>query len=183
MEHLSHHIILFGKHKHSADHSLDRLRWHLTRATSGTSATWLTLLSRTLVLHLVTAAGLRLSTSRFVSICPYTDLCYNTHAIMPPYASASMMLQKRDNMGFQLAPSLIIFLVILGAGALVCCGFAVFRFYGGDAQDDMQHYNRSPEQDAYMREVRERSWAKLPKLGVKGAYYPNQNAHAPMSPR
>lgn len=46
-----------GSRQHSADHSLDRLRWHLTRATSGTSATWPTLLSRTLVLHLVTAAG------------------------------------------------------------------------------------------------------------------------------
>lgn len=102
---------------------------------------------------------------------------------MPPYPSPALLLQKRDNMGFQIAPSLIIFLVILGAGALVCCGFAVFRFYS-DADDDASRFTRSPEQDAYMREVRERSWAKLPKLGApKGAYYADQHAHAPMSPR
>lgn len=87
-------------------------------------------------------------------------------------------------MGFQLAPSLIIFLVILGSGLLVCCGFAIFRFYGKDPEDSATHFNRSPEQDAYMREVRERNWSRLPRLGgVKGAYYPQQHAHAPMSPR
>ncbi|KAI4647637.1 uncharacterized protein J4E78_008953 [Alternaria triticimaculans] len=67
-------------------------------------------------------------------------------------------------MGFDIAPALIIFLVILGAGALVCCGFAVYRFYGGEPEDDSRRFHRSPEQDSYMREVRERSWRKLPQL-------------------
>jgi hypothetical protein len=88
-------------------------------------------------------------------------------------------------MGFQMAPSLIIFLVILGAGALVCCGFAVFRFYGGDNEDDSTQFKRTPEQDRYMREVRERTWRKLPRLGGRDAYnYSDRSmAHAPMSPR
>lgn len=106
----------------------------------------------------------------------YTD-------VMPPFASATnMFLHKRDNMGFQLAPALIIFLVILGSGLLVCCGFAIFRFYSSAPEDSPSRFNRSAEQDAYMREVRERNWSKLPKLGIRGAYYPQQHAHAPMSP-
>jgi hypothetical protein len=70
-----------------------------------------------------------------------------------------MYLEKRDS--FSIAPALIIFLVILGAGALLCCGFAVMRFYGDDTQDT-SHLNRSVEQDRYMREVRERTWGRLP---------------------
>jgi hypothetical protein len=77
-----------------------------------------------------------------------------------------MYLDKRDNMGFQIAPALIIFLVILGAGALVVCGFAVMRFWGGDEAQDGTWINRSEEQNAYMREVRERTWGKLPQLGA-----------------
>jgi hypothetical protein len=97
-----------------------------------------------------------------------------------------MYLQKRNgNMGFDIAPALIIFLVILGAGALVCCGFAVYRFYGGEPEDESSRFHRSPEQDSYMREVRERSWRKLPELGMpKPFYHSNGNlGHAPMSPR
>lgn len=95
-----------------------------------------------------------------------------------------MYLEKRDNMGFQIAPALIIFLVILGAGAMVCCGFAIMRFYGGDVEDQSHWNNRSPEQDSYMREVRERNWGKLPKLGIQQPYSSaNRNlAHAPLSP-
>ncbi|KAF2026222.1 hypothetical protein EK21DRAFT_74590 [Setomelanomma holmii] len=96
---------------------------------------------------------------------------------------AAIMLQKRDNMGFAISPALIIFLVILGAGFMVCCGFAVVRFYGGDI-DQNQYVRRNPEQDAYMRKVRERNWNKLPRLGVRPIHRPsNANmAHAPMSP-
>jgi len=94
-----------------------------------------------------------------------------------------MYLQKRNgNMGFDIAPALIIFLVILGAGALVCCGFAVYRFYGGEPEDDSRRFHRSPEQDSYMREVRERSWRKLPQLGMPKPYYQSNLGHAPMSP-
>lgn len=92
-------------------------------------------------------------------------------------------LQKRDNMGFTIAPALIIFLVILGSGALVICGFAVMRFYGGDIEDQSSYNARSPEQDAYMREVRERNWNKLPNFAHQHRRgNPNQNmAHAPIS--
>lgn len=78
-----------------------------------------------------------------------------------------MYLDKRDNMGFQIAPALIIFLVILGAGALVVCGFAVMRFWGGDDAQDTSYMNRSVEQDRYMREVRERTWGKLPRYYIR----------------
>ncbi|EDU43249.1 hypothetical protein PtrSN002B_002265 [Pyrenophora tritici-repentis] len=94
-----------------------------------------------------------------------------------------MFLHKRDNMGFQIAPTLIIFLTILGAGGLVCCGFAIFRFFGGEP-DDETRFNRSAEQDAYMREVRERTFRTLPNFALRGpSYYPNGNlSHAPISP-
>lgn len=104
-----------------------------------------------------------------------------------PLLTTKMYLQKRDgNMGFDIAPALIIFLVILGAGALVCCGFAVARFMGGEPEDESSRFHRSPEQDSYMREVRERSWRKLPQLGMPKPYYQSHGgnmAHAPMSPR
>ncbi|CAA9960754.1 hypothetical protein CFE70_004129 [Pyrenophora teres f. teres 0-1] len=84
-------------------------------------------------------------------------------------------------MAFQIAPTLIVFLVILGAGALVCCGFAVYRFFG--EPDDDSQFNRSAEQDAYMREVRERTFRTLPNMPLKGPYFPNGNlSHAPISP-
>ncbi|KAL6707479.1 hypothetical protein ACN47E_004049 [Coniothyrium glycines] len=94
-----------------------------------------------------------------------------------------MYLDKRDNMGFAMAPSLIIFLVILGAGAMVICGFAVMRFFGGDLEDQSHWNQRTPEQDAYMREVRERNWSKLPQLGIQQMQSSaTQNmAHAPIS--
>ena len=97
---------------------------------------------------------------------------------------ATMLLEKRDNMGFALSPALIIFLVILGGGALVCIGFAFYRFYGDDA--DQHHWtHRTPEQDAYMKEVRERTWRKLPKPGARHLHTPSSQhlAHAPLSPR
>lgn len=81
------------------------------------------------------------------------------------------------------APAVIILVVILGAGGMVVCGAAVMRFYG-DVEQDPNFNSRSPEQDAYMREVRERNWGRLPRLGEqKFLRPPNQHlAHAPMSP-
>lgn len=95
-----------------------------------------------------------------------------------------MYLGKRDNQGFAIAPTLIVFLVILGAGALVICGSAVMRFYGENGEDDSDRYNRTPEQDSYMREVRDRNWSKLPNLvHQKQRSQPNsQLAHAPITP-
>ncbi|KAF2827857.1 hypothetical protein CC86DRAFT_369080 [Ophiobolus disseminans] len=84
-------------------------------------------------------------------------------------------------MGFAISPALIIFLVILGGGALVCCCFAVYRFWGDDA-DQNQYTSRSPQQDKYMREVRERNWNKLPRYQGRNLHAPSNLAHAPISP-
>ncbi|KAH6644637.1 hypothetical protein C7974DRAFT_408304 [Boeremia exigua] len=67
-----------------------------------------------------------------------------------------------------MAPALIIFLVILGAGGLVVCAFAMMRFWGGDDAQDTSYLNRSVEQDRYMKEVRDRTWGKLPRYYVQG---------------
>jgi hypothetical protein len=97
---------------------------------------------------------------------------------------AAMVFQKRDNMGFDISPALIIFLVILGAGFAVCCGFAIMRFYGEDP-DERHWTKRTPEQDAYMREVRILNMKKLSRGGVRNMHaIPDQNmAHTPLSPR
>lgn len=94
-----------------------------------------------------------------------------------------MYLDKRDNMGFQIPPALIIFLVILGGGALVCCGFAVMRFWGGDAAQDTNYMHRSVEQDRYMREVRERTWGKLPHYYVPKQPMMNSSSRSNMQAR
>ena len=94
-----------------------------------------------------------------------------------------MALAKRDNMGYAMAPPLIVLLCILGAGFAVCIGFAIFRFYYDHDPDSWQ--KRNHEQDAYMREVRERNWLRLERITGNHIYSaPHQNmAHAPMSPR
>lgn len=79
-----------------------------------------------------------------------------------------MYLEKRDNMGFDIPPFLIVILVILGAGGLVICGAVVMRFYGSDDTQDTNYMNRSVEQDRYMREVRDRSWGRLPRYYIRG---------------
>ncbi|KAJ8112023.1 hypothetical protein OPT61_g5515 [Boeremia exigua] len=95
------------------------------------------------------------------------------------HTSAIMYLDKRDNMGYQVAPALIIFLVILGAGGMVVCGFAVMRFWGGDEAQDTTYMNRSVEQDRYMREVRERTWGKLPNYYVQQSNRSNAPTDGP----
>jgi hypothetical protein len=95
-----------------------------------------------------------------------------------------MTLQKRDNEGFAIPPALIIFLIILGAGFGVCVVFAVVGMHS-DPHDPDRWQKRRPDQDAYMREVRERNHFKLESMSMRGLHAPrNQNlAHAPMSPR
>ncbi|KAF1914693.1 hypothetical protein BDU57DRAFT_301596 [Ampelomyces quisqualis] len=95
----------------------------------------------------------------------------------------TMALAKRDNMGYAMPPPLIVFLCILGAGFAVCIGFAIFRFYGDSGNSDIWQ-KRRPDQDAYMREVRERNWYRLSGITGQNIYAaPNQDmAHAPMSP-
>jgi len=56
----------------------------------------------------------------------------------------------------EIDPALIVFLVILGAAAAVCIGYAIHRLAGIGASDstDEQFNARSNAQDEYMREVR-----------------------------
>jgi hypothetical protein len=106
------------------------------------------------------------------------------HIMYIPHGAA-MALHKRDNMGFQISPAAIILLVILGAGFLVCCGFAIVRFYGG-TPDEQNWTKRVPEQDAYMREVRRQNRDKLARQGARYLRpAPSYDlAHAPaLSPR
>jgi hypothetical protein len=69
--------------------------------------------------------------------------------------STTSALQKRDNMGYAISPSLIVFLCMLGAGMLVCLGFAVYRLAFGDTTHMLPPM--SDEQGQYIREVRERN--------------------------
>jgi hypothetical protein len=56
-------------------------------------------------------------------------------------------------------PAAVVVLVMLGASALVVCGYAVHRLMGfGDMPPDR---HRSHEQDEYMREVRARNLTGL----------------------
>lgn len=101
-------------------------------------------------------------------------------------------LYKRDNMGFVIPPWAIILLVMLGGGFAICCGYAMFRFYY-EPSDETKWAKRRPEQDAYMREVRERHWHEMSKRTGGGYLYPpgrsggrgggGDLAHAPISPR
>jgi hypothetical protein len=96
----------------------------------------------------------------------------------------NMALQKRNNMGYQIHPSLIVLLVILGAGFCVCVAFAIYQNLGERHNPDMWQ-KRRPEQDAYMRDVRERNWLRMEATNTRNMYPPTtQNmAHAPISPR
>lgn len=67
-----------------------------------------------------------------------------------------MSLQKRDNMGYAIAPSLIILLILLASAAIVTCGYAVHRLMGL-SEPDNAYKPRSVEQEDYMREVRSRN--------------------------
>lgn len=172
--------------KHDSDHSLDHSSGHssIFRDIRTPSLTYL--FNTAFISPFATVTSATSATAPTHRLLCRTNTCVTTN-VMPPYSimsPATMVLHKRDNMGFQMAPSLIIFLVILGAGGAVCCGFAIFRFYSGDPADDTR-FNRSAEQDAYMREVRERTFRKLPNLAMRGpSYFPNGNlSHAPISPR
>ena len=39
-------------------------------------------------------------------------------------------LAKRDNMGYAIHPSLIVLIIIFGAGCIVACAFAVYQLFG-----------------------------------------------------
>ena len=57
-----------------------------------------------------------------------------------------------------LPDSVVVLLVILGAAATVCVGFATQRLFGKPEPEE--NFNqKKPDQMAYMREVRERNLA------------------------
>ena len=60
-----------------------------------------------------------------------------------------------------LAPPLVVFLVILGAVAVTMMGYATHRVFGFK-DEDSKNLNPSDEQEAYMRQVRQRNfnWLK-----------------------
>ncbi|EAT90132.1 hypothetical protein HBI56_045150 [Parastagonospora nodorum] len=101
---------------------------------------------------------------------------------IPHHATTSLL--KRDNMGFVIPPWAIILLVMLGGGFAICCGYALFRFYY-EPSDETKWASRRPEQDAYMREVRERHWHELSRRTGGAAYFQPKGdglGHAPISP-
>ena len=61
-----------------------------------------------------------------------------------------------------LNPSVIIIAVLVGSGAIVMAG-AAFYYVSSARGRGVQHdpYNRTPEQDTYMREVRQRELNRI----------------------
>ncbi|KAF2466318.1 uncharacterized protein BDR25DRAFT_306150 [Lindgomyces ingoldianus] len=72
--------------------------------------------------------------------------------------SATHSFARRDNMGYAIPPSLIVLLIMLGAMAVVICGYAVSRLLGFSEAPN-GYKPRSTEQEEYMREVRQRGLA------------------------
>lgn len=77
------------------------------------------------------------------------------------------LLKRDDNMGFLLPPALIILLILLGAGFLVACGFAIHSAFGF-GPDPNRFKHMSAEQMTYMAEVRVRNAMALEHEGRKG---------------
>ncbi|KAF1998408.1 hypothetical protein P154DRAFT_524095 [Amniculicola lignicola CBS 123094] len=72
-------------------------------------------------------------------------------------------------MGFAIHPSLIILLILLGAGLFICAGYGVHRLYGAP-DNDSGYQARTTEQDDYMREVRARNVDSL-YSDMRGRHY------------
>ncbi len=72
-----------------------------------------------------------------------------------------------------LPDSVVVLLVILGAAATVCIGFATQRLFGKPEPEENFNQKR-PDQMAYMREVRERNMADA--FGDRGPTH--QHGHA-----
>ncbi|KAF2874055.1 hypothetical protein BDV95DRAFT_476734, partial [Massariosphaeria phaeospora] len=70
-----------------------------------------------------------------------------------------LFLEKRDNMAYSMPPLLVVFLAILGAALLTCCGFAIYVTVMGNTAIIL--HARPVAQDNYMREVRARNLEKL----------------------
>jgi hypothetical protein len=76
------------------------------------------------------------------------------------------LLTKRDNMGFALHPSLIVLLVLLGAGFMVAAGYAINSAFGF-REDGNGFKATSPEQMQYMADVRARNMDKMMSEGQR----------------
>jgi hypothetical protein len=64
--------------------------------------------------------------------------------------------EKRDNMGFSIAPALIVLIILLASFLLVILGYATHRLLGLGPEHN-SYRARTVEQDDYMREVRNRN--------------------------
>jgi hypothetical protein len=69
--------------------------------------------------------------------------------------------------------AIIVLFVMIGAAALVCCGFAVHSFAVGFARDGNGFKPLTSEQADYMREVRSRN---LDALQLEGHHYMRNSA-------
>ncbi|OAL03981.1 hypothetical protein IQ06DRAFT_195859, partial [Phaeosphaeriaceae sp. SRC1lsM3a] len=74
------------------------------------------------------------------------------------------LLKRDDNMGFELPPALIILLILIGAGFLVACGFAIHSAFGFGPNPN-RIKPMSAEQMEYMAEVRIRNMTCLEQEG------------------
>jgi hypothetical protein len=97
---------------------------------------------------------------------------YNTSDSHTPYPHISTMapsspihsFAKRDNMGFELPPTIIVLLIMIAAGFVVCMGFAVHNAFGfGDNSN--QPKPMTVEQMEYMAEVKVRNLEALQREG------------------
>jgi hypothetical protein len=60
-------------------------------------------------------------------------------------------------MGYAIAPTLIVLIALVAAGALVVCLYGIFRFYGEPHNPDEGFRAMSPEQMSYLQDVRNRN--------------------------
>ncbi|XP_014553837.1 hypothetical protein COCVIDRAFT_106616 [Bipolaris victoriae FI3] len=83
---------------------------------------------------------------------------------MLPYTTAAPLI-KRDE-GYLLPKPVIILLIIIGAGLLVCVGFAVHSSFGFRSNGNGMR-NMGAEQMEYMTEVRGRNLASMMAQGQR----------------
>ncbi|KAF4554478.1 Hypothetical protein D9617_4g002330 [Elsinoe fawcettii] len=69
------------------------------------------------------------------------------------------VLPRDDRDMLSIPPTVLVIIVMAGGGFLVLMCAAFHRFLG--ARDERDAQSRTPEQDGYMREVRQRSYNDL----------------------
>jgi hypothetical protein len=117
-------------------------------------------------------------TTVLLNYIPTTEHTYQTplHAVtvaMPPHA---LHFVKRDNMGFLFPPTVIVIFVLLGAGFLIACGYAIHSAFGfGSDNNNMK--SMGAEQASYLAEVRIRNMVALEHEGRMAWGRGNKNQH------